>query len=234
MPSVPRRQAVPVREQAGIGGRRPRRGLRPLRAGPGRVPPPPAPGPHCPPGGPGRAAGRGPPRDHPVRRRTRRPGHGHRGRADRGALHRRAGGARHRTGHRRGARGAASGPGPGPRGGRGARPRPARHLPPVGAGAHQRAGGPCGAGVLGEEGGHRGRLPPAAPGWHAGPRRGRTRPPELRPQPLRPQRAARGGLLRLRPRRVRAGPRAAGLRLASRPTGSSRTRTCPSTACRRH
>ncbi len=45
VPTVHRGQAVAVREPPGLGGRRPRRRLRPLRAGAGGLPAPPAPGP---------------------------------------------------------------------------------------------------------------------------------------------------------------------------------------------
>ena len=124
------------------------------------------------PGGPGRAAGRGPPRHHPVGRGTGRQRDGHRSRAHRGALRRRAGGARASD------RSPSSSPG----NGAGSWPSDlgaAEVLDPTELETFPRgspSGSPRavarGARVLGQEGGHGGGLPPAAPGGTHGPGRG--------------------------------------------------------------
>ncbi len=95
---------------------------------------------------------------------------------------------------------------------RGARSRRPRGLSSVGARADLRPRCARGTRVLGQEGGHGGRVPPAGSRGHPGPGGCRHRTPEVRPQPVRPQRAQRGGFVHLRQGGFRAGARPAVLR----------------------
>ena len=223
--SLPRRQAVAVREPAGFDRRRPRRRLRPLRPGASGGPRSSSSGSDRARGRTRRAAGGRAPRDHPGGCRAGRQRHGHGRRADRGAVGRRAGGARDRTGHRRRAGGAAEGAGGEARSRPGARPGRARDVPTLGARADLGARGARRARVLGKEGRDGGGLPPTPARRDDGPRRSRNGRSEVRPQPVPPQRAPRRGIVRLRPRRFRPRTRAAGVRRVPDRSCSSRPKT---------
>ena len=101
---------------------------------------------------------------------------------------------------------------------------------------HRRAGpgGPRrrrrGARVLGQGRGHGGGPGPARAGRHAGPRRRRHRAAPVRPEPHPAQRVGRHRRLQLRRRRLRAGPRPAGLGRAPGRRADRAGATSPSTA----
>ena len=103
---------------------------------------------------------------------------------------------------------AAPAAGPRPRRRRGARPRRPRDLPGLGAGARSPSGRSTScSSAPGRKSAMEAGIPPAPAGRHPGPGGGGHRAPGVRPQPVHPQRAHGGGLLRLRPRRIRAGAR---------------------------
>ena len=138
---------------------------------------------------PGRAPGRGPARHHPLGHRRRGHGHGLRRRSHRCPDHRGPGGPGHpRDRGRAGVSRAGAWPWPSgpPRSSSPTPSRPTRRGSPSGSHRARRRRGPR---VLGQEGGHGGRLPPAAPRRPPGAGGRRHRGPIVRPQPPDPERA---------------------------------------------